>query len=479
MFNGKIAAVLISVVAASAVFVSCGENTVNGGEAVYDVTEYASDDEILSGLSDQRYDGYNYRIFLRKDHLATQYLEEDSEDVVASAIYRRNKMVEERYGITITATESSSNNYDTDALNGILAGDDAYDLILPHGRASMAYALQGVAYNINDISTIDLDKPYWAKDLRDTFEIGGKMYFLDGDFSTQGLGSAMCILFNKRIFDELGYDYPYETVKDGEWTFDEFAYLAKKGGKDLNGDGIMNPEDDSFGFYDSDWYGPIQVIYSGGQKICNKNDEGLLDLTLYSDKTVDIFDEFFNLMDNENCFLNLTELASTYNGNMFGEGRAMMMTAGLGSATSFRNMDDDFGIVPFPKYAEDDEYASIVNAYATIGIIPITVSDVERTGAITEALCAYGSKEVIPAFYEVSLKTKSARDDESEEMMDIIKDSIVYDIGYIAGGAFSSTGHSLARLSGHDFASFYATNRNAGLNYVEDFNRDYVGAAEE
>ena len=39
--------------------------------------------------------------------------------------------------------------------------------------------------------------------------------------------------------DEKGFDYPYETVKDGDWTFDEFAYYAKKGSADLNGDGIL------------------------------------------------------------------------------------------------------------------------------------------------------------------------------------------------------------------------------------------------
>ncbi len=473
----KIMAMLFALMALAVIYTSCsdGSTAVNNNGSSSELVEEYENDDIISGLSDERYDGYNYRIFLRKGHKNGQYLEEDSEDVVESAVYRRNKLVEERYGIKISATESSSGNYETDALNGILAGDDAYDLILPHSRAAMTYALQGAVYNINDISTINLDKPYWAKDLRDTFEINGSIYFLDGDISTS-LGSAMCMLFNKRIFDELGFDYPYELVRDGEWTFDEFAYLAKKGGKDLDGDGIMTPENDRFGYYDSDWYGPIEMIYTGGQKIYDKNDAGELELTLYSNKTVEIFDEYFSLMENDSCFLNITELPSSYSGNMFGEGRAMLSFSELGSAKSYRGMDDDFGIIPFPKFSEDDEYAAIINAFASVGVIPITVSDVERTGAITEALCAYGSREVIPAFYDVSLKTKSARDEDSEEMMDIIKDSIVYDIGYVAGGAFSSTGYSLARLPGHDFASFYATNEGAAKSYIDEFNEGYAGS---
>jgi hypothetical protein len=107
-------------------------------------------------------------------------------------------------------------------------------------------------------------------------------------------------------------------------------------------------------------------------------------------------------------------------------------------------MDDEFGIVPYPKYDTDDNYATITDGGAPLLIMPVTVSDPERTGAITEALCAYGAKLVIPAFYDKALKTKYARDDDSEEMMDIIKDSRVFDLGYLAGGELQSTGYELA-----------------------------------
>ena len=92
--------------------------------------------DYMSDLSTERYDGYNYRMLVRKGKINDQYLEEDSEDLVESATYRRNKEVEERYGITITVSESNDSNYETDALNSILAGDDAYDLIVAHSRAA-------------------------------------------------------------------------------------------------------------------------------------------------------------------------------------------------------------------------------------------------------------------------------------------------------------------------------------------------------
>ena len=79
----------------------------------------------------------------------------------------------------------------------------------------------------------------------------------------------------------------------------------------------------------------------------------------------------------------------------------------------------------------------------------------------------------MPAFYDVSLKTKYSRDEESEEMMDLVRDSIIYDIGYVAGGTFESIGRNLAKSESHDFASTYAAGESAALKKLEDFNRDY------
>ena len=430
-----------------------------------------------SDLSTERFDGYDYRILVRKGNIATQWFEEPQEDAVDDAIYKRNKAVEDRYGITVSCAEGTGSNTDTSALNGILAGDDAYDIIFTHSRSAFSYATQGACYNALDIKSLHLDKPWWSKNIVNDCSINDRLYVLDGDISINGLSSAMCLMFNKRLFDELGYDYPYDMVRDGEWTFDEFAYLAKKGGKDLNGDGVMTPEDDQYGFWTGMWSAPINILYAGGQKVYNKNEEGELELTLYSNKTVQIFDSFFNLMNNEACFLEITEGSlDNYDGPApFPAGRAMFIAGGLGGAKGYRDMDDDFGILPYPKFDEEDEYSTTINGAAPLACIPLTVGDPERTGAITEALAAYGGKYVLPAFYDVSLKTKYARDDDSEEMMDIIKDSIIFDVGYLCGGQYQSHGRDLSTTTNHDFSSWYSARESAAKTDLKNFNKDYAG----
>ena len=60
---------------------------------------------------------------------------------------------------------------------------------------------------------------------------------MTGDISYLSLAETECMLFNKKLFDDLGEEYPYELVKSGKWTFDEFKRLVEAGTKDLNGDG--------------------------------------------------------------------------------------------------------------------------------------------------------------------------------------------------------------------------------------------------
>lgn len=64
----------------------------------------------------------------------------------------------------------SSNVYEIDAVNTILAGDDAYDLIVTHGRAIFIYANQNLCLDWNT----DLPRNFasWYEKNEKTVQIG-------------------------------------------------------------------------------------------------------------------------------------------------------------------------------------------------------------------------------------------------------------------------------------------------------------------
>ena len=68
------------------------------------------------------------------------------------------------------------------------------------------------------------------------------------------------------------------------------------------------------------------------------------------------------------------------------------------------------------------------------------------TSMVLEGLASKSYKKVIPAFYDIALKTKGTRDDESSEMIDMIRDGLTFDFGYLNSGALGGVGHLWVNL---------------------------------
>jgi hypothetical protein len=59
-------------------------------------------------------------------------------------------------------------------------------------------------------------------------------------------------------------------------------------------------------------------------------------------------------------------------------------------------------------------------------------------------------------------------------MIDIVRESLIYDIGYISGGVFQSVGADLSNQTNPDFAAFYAKNESRALSDLNSFLASYA-----
>ena len=122
-----------------------------------------------------------------------------------------------------------------------------------------------------------------------------------------------------------------------------------------------------------------------------------------------------------------------------------------------REYEVDFGIVPLPKYdkTQGDYMSNVYGLGVPLTCVPITNTDMEGTGMLMEALSFEGYKSVIPVFYENILKTKSARDNESEDMIDYIFENLYYDMGTLINfGNFTQDICEMADIVDTNIASF-------------------------
>lgn len=145
-------------------------------------------------------------------------------------------------------------------------------------------------------------------------------------------------------------------------------------------------------------------------------------------------------------------------------------------------MESDFGLLPYPKLTETQEnYYSTVAPYNSQFIcVPLIQNDVERTGIITEALAYYGKEIVTPAYYDVNLIGQTARDEESADMLDIIFDSLVFDIGYYYQiGPYNKQLIYMVREYDTNFTSRYDTYSTPAKNMLSIINDYYQQAVED
>ncbi len=421
----------------SMLLASCGETAVGSQtETSADteseqMTETAESLELPSGLS---FDDAEFT-FLTQDPTkmtwANPQLDVESEtgDVLNDSIYRRNRAVEELLKVKISGVEEEG--YDNTAKNIILAGDDTYDIIQITDRTGLVYAQEGLIYSINDLKYVDLDKPWWSQTLNAALSVGGKQYFAYGDYNLTTYDYTHVLVFNQDVAAKHSLGNIYDLVFDGKWTYDTYSELTKKTTYDLNGDSKMD-ENDIYGLFSQPKHVlPCFWIAANVQSINKDQDDiPVFDLDK-NEKFQQVIERIFGITwDDETWYFNQ---AGRNDDNtltqMFVSGHALMMDTSFFLISNLRDMDSDFGIIPFPKYDESQaNYLSRVEG-GMVTIIPKTNNKLEMTGAVLEAL-AYESREtVIPAYYDIALKGKYARDPESVEMLDLIFAGRIYDLG--------------------------------------------------
>jgi hypothetical protein len=119
---------------------------------------------------------------------------------------------------------------------------------------------------------------------------------------------------------------------------------------------------------------------------------------------------------------------------IFESGRSLFLTAEIKGAQLLRNMDDTFGILPYPKFEEsqDSYYSSFVNQ-CLFYTIPTTNSHTRETAIISDYTSFLSMQEVLPVYYGNVVEQKGLRNQDSIEMLDIVLSTKTVDRGNLFG----------------------------------------------
>ena len=442
---------------------------------------------IDDGLPDVKYDGYDFRIantYYGKNPSVRLFApEEATGDVVDDAIFARNQRISERFDVTISEIDTGMTTWG-DHTNyiktSILAGDDNFDLAMNHIIGGPNISLEGAFLNLNDLEYLDFSKPWWSDQMIDEMTVRGQTYLVGDVIGLGALKSAKVLYINKGKFNDRGLALPYDDVFAGKWTMDKLFSLTKDVYEDTNGNS-QRDVDDFYGYVShssqNGW------LVSCDVPVLEKDPDKTLKIVVNGEKVASLVEKLYKFyFESEGTLIikgddPVTGANQTdWQAQIFAGGHALVGFALVRhAATVLRESDVEYGIIPFPKWDENQDSYRTFCGGDLIGV-PTTASDPDRTSVILEALAAESYKTVVPAYFDTALKEKFTYDSESGQTLDIINETLAISFAY-AYDNWKGFGHMLGSIfagdnPSPDYASFYAGRINSAeerLKLITDF----------
>lgn len=465
--------------------VACGGNDDNKDDTKDTSGSDVTENDDFAGIEQKNYekdfnilypDWANYKYYF--------FAEENTGEAMDVALFNREVKIEEHLGVNIEYVMADNNGE-----HGIgavypnmqqmaMTGDNLYQLVLTHCIQSLAVTItDGLLEDMNEIDTIDFDNEWWNKKANENLSVNGKQFYAISDYN---IPDIEVMLFNKKMIEENNLENPYDLVHEGKWTVDKLMEMASVVTLD-NGDGNWD-YNDTYGFGAASAHMLTGLTYSMGLTLVDKDDDGYFTFGLNNQKTYDVIEKMQQLLGSSDTYIYnwSLEYAGGTNYNLdealgVDSGRSLFSLKYLSGLNDLRNSKVEFGILPYPKYNEEQEDYVTIDWSGLMGV-PLLAQDKDMIGEVLELFGCLAADEVLPAFYDVMLGEKLSRDPESREMLEIIMDSIIFDAGmnYFGFGKnmtkFWNIGDAIAKGELTGYASFLEKYEEATIAEIEEFN---------
>ncbi len=493
----KLFSVLLAALMVSVCFTACGgdDETTTASNAPADTavvdsyfvpdTKLEGEFTVLTNTDDGEWTNNNF------------FVEEDSDDPVNSAVYRRQKLIEETFGIKFKVIEGVTRGSINDYVStSVKSGTKDYDLVVNSINHMYTLAQSDCLTPIDEITHLDTSIDSWDQSMLAQTSIAGTNYFATGDITVVDNDATWVMMFNKNLARSVGIGEGdlksiYDLVKDNEWTLDKLLEYCKLFTyQDLDQSGTTTHLDQ---FPIATTVDFITGLYYGtNSRIIHKDAADIPYLKELDDTTVKLVNKVAEIYTASNqytfdChdYMSIEPSVHLLAQRMFEEDRALFYSEVMQCVTRLRDMDTDFGIIPVPK-ADQNQANYTTHSVSIVTMVAGVPKDISydeerlaRSGMIMQALAVEGKNILTPAYYEASLIGKGTRDEESADMLPIIFANRVVDLGSIVDDDnITSISNSLIDAiksnSTNKLASLFARNKtkvNAALtDLVEKFN---------
>lgn len=481
----RLLCLLLATVFCAVLLVGCGEtagknegdagNTSGAGSGNGTVSDDVSVN--TDELAEDYFNGETIRVFTAafNDAYVTEIgdnsANENCAEVLSVAIKQRTEAVEAAYGVTIEEfIMIDPKRYNGTYLQAVreyaYSGTWEYDILYPCLLDAGTMAAEGVLQELSGASGIRIQNSWWDQTFIKDTAIGNKTYYLTGDIGLRAKNSAGCIYFNKQLMDNAGISYPYQMVRDMEWTIDAAIEMMKQAdlSEDTDNDKKITYHD-TFGWSGQD--GDMQkLFYAAGERIVSVDEQGNLKISVYNERSAKVLESILNLLQDDadyvrgDDYFGESSTPMTLLLDSFKSDKCLFYSGGMEDALKLGDMKSNFGILPSPLFdKQQEQYYTMMGAWsANAYCIPYGLDEERsyRAQVILDALGGYSVDTVAKTYYDVVLQYQKLRTDDDVEMLKLIFSCAGTDLGdvYRVGG-LSGMLTSLIQKPQGSFASSY------------------------
>ena len=428
-----------------------GSETTGGG----DTEEPGGDPHAVPQPIMEDFDEFEFRVLSRGSGSWTSddIIGNITGTIVDQAVFNRNEKLMAQYNFVIKETKDA-NWTDTARVLG-QAKEAAYEMWSFRMNDMPSLGQEGYLWNLNEVDGLNLDAVYYDQNNREMGSFNNYLFFLTGDMLYMDDMATQIITFNRDLFNQFllvdvyGKDL-YDLVRDHEWTLEVMQEFCRLATQDKNGDDVMRPEDDYFGFS----YENADILafnISCGNLLLEKDENDIF--VLNTDQKM--IDDLQDIM----AFFNAGySAASEWDQSRWLYGTQLFCPKWINALPASKTSGLNFGVVPMPLGSTDQQdYRSMITTYGSNCItICATVKgeDLDKTANIIELLSYESSLSVTPKLSEYLLGGRVINESADAEMMEIALSGRTYELCYLwSTGSLYSTMIALNNADGIGIAS--------------------------
>lgn len=473
-----VAAQLLSLVACGN---SASETTIETDNAIMENTDTELETEIHGNLPDRDLEGRTFTVYTRSAPGLPQFdayelvSEEMNGDVLNDAIYTRNMAVEEKYNFTIQQEKFESPG--TTTIKAAQSGDTSVDYTVSQVADVREKVIEGAFYDLYDGEYFDFDMPWWHETINESCSLAGKLFMAMNDYLLLYKQQTYCLFFNKTTATDYQLRDYYEAVLDGSWTWENMYADMQLVTMDVNGDGKMD-QWDSYGF--TCQYGQMLAAVIGCDvQYSEKDADDTPILKADAESHINVLDKVSSIFIDKTVTLLANDYSSSVTtgksmwdipSDTFYDERALFLGGVVRYAPSIiENCEVDFGILPMPKYTEEQNgyysYSEVGNSTAIL--VPV-VADLSDVSFVIEALSEESYRTVVPAYYKVMVKSKYSPDPNASAVLDLMFANHRFDTALLYSWLdISGIYDTILQKKENTFASQYAAKSGAAQTKLD------------